>query len=61
MSMLRLHYAPRTRAMTALWLLEELGEPYDLVSFDLATKRHKEAEFLALNGLGKVPVVELDG
>jgi glutathione S-transferase len=58
---LTLHYAPRTRAFTALWLLEELGEPYELVSFDLNSGQHKRPEFLALNPMGKVPVVVCDG
>ena len=57
MTDLALHYAPRTRSFTALWLLEELGVPYVLESFSLADKRQKSAEHLALNPMGKVPVV----
>jgi glutathione S-transferase len=52
-----LHYAPRTRSFVALWLLEELGVPYELASFDLTTGHHKRPEYLALNPMGKVPVV----
>jgi len=52
-----LYYAPRTRSLGALWLLEELGQPYRLESFDLGTGRHKTPEHLALNPMGKVPVV----
>jgi glutathione S-transferase len=52
-----LYYAPRSRSFTALWLLEELGCPYRLESFTLASGRHKQADYLALNPLGKVPVV----
>lgn len=54
---LTLYYAPRTRAFTALWLLEELGEDYVLESFDLSTGRHKQPDYLALNPMGKVPMV----
>lgn len=57
MTDLTLYYAPRTRAWTALWLLEELGRPYTLESFSLATGRHKQADYLAMNPLGKVPLV----
>ncbi len=57
---LTLYYAPRTRAFTALWLLEELGVPYRLESFDLASGRHKHPEYLAQNAMGKVPAV-VDG
>ena len=54
-------YAPRTRSFTALWLLEELGVPYELESFDLQSGAHKQPEFLALNPMGKVPLVVCDG
>lgn len=54
---LTLYYAPRSRARTALWLLEELGQPYTLESFDIMTGRHKQPDYLALNPMGKVPLV----
>lgn len=57
---LTLHYAPRTRSFTALWLLEELGVAYDLDSFDMHSGRHKQPDFLALNPMGKVPLVVCD-
>lgn len=52
-----LYYAPRTRSISALWLLEELGEEYRLESFDIATGRQKQADYLALNPMGKVPMI----
>ena len=52
-----LHYAPRTRSFTVLWLLEELGRPYRLASFDINTGHHKDPEYLAINPMGKVPAV----
>jgi glutathione S-transferase len=58
---LRLHYAPRTRAFTALWLLEELGEPYELHAMTLSSGAHKTPEFLRKNPMGKLPVVVHDG
>lgn len=58
---LTLFYAPRTRSRTAVWLLEELDQPYTLNSFDLASGRHKEPDYLALNPMGKVPVVSHAG
>ena len=57
---LTLYFAPRTRSFAALWLLEELGEPYQLESFDFATGRHKQADYLAMHPMGKVPLV-VDG
>ncbi|MFO7561024.1 MAG: glutathione S-transferase family protein, partial [Enhygromyxa sp.] len=58
---LTLHYAPRTRSFTILWLLEELGVAYELDSFDIHSGRHKQADFLGLNPMGKVPVLVCDG
>lgn len=58
---LELYFAPRTRSFTALWLLEELGAPYELHSFDLDSGRHKQPDYLALNPMGKVPLVVCDG
>lgn len=58
---LQLFYAPRTRAFTTLWLLEELGVPYELESFDAETGRHKRPDYLALNPMGKIPLVVHDG
>ena len=54
---LSLYYAPRTRSFGALWMLEELGESYRLESFDIQTGRHKQPDYLALNPMGKVPLV----
>ncbi|MCR9142706.1 MAG: glutathione S-transferase [bacterium] len=60
---LTLYYAPRTRSFAALWLLEELkelgelGEEYRLESFDIETARQKQADYLALNPMGKVPLI----
>ncbi|MEO0321426.1 MAG: glutathione S-transferase [Myxococcota bacterium] len=55
-----LYYAPRTRSFTALWILEELEVPYRLESFAIRSGRHRQDDFLALNPMGKVPVV-VDG
>ena len=52
-----LYYAPRTRSFAAVWLLEELGAPYSLESFTLQSGRHKKEDYLALNPLGKVPLI----
>jgi glutathione S-transferase len=53
--MLRLYHCPETRSMRALWLLHELGVPFDLVEmpFDLAVTR--STQYLAIHPLGRVP------
>ena len=52
-----LHYAPRTRAGRALWLLEESGLPYELHVHDMTRRTHEEDAFLALNPDGKLPAL----
>jgi glutathione S-transferase len=52
-----LYHAPRSRAFRMLWFLEELGRPYRIEAIDLDQGDHKKPYFLALNPMGKVPVV----
>jgi glutathione S-transferase len=49
---------PRTRSNRVLWLLEEIGQPYELTRI-LPEQRRSEAH-LARHPLGRVPAVELD-
>lgn len=58
---IKLYFAPRSRSFTALWLLEELGVPYEIERFDIASGRHKQPDYLQLNPMGKVPLVVDDG
>lgn len=56
---MRLYHLPNTRSTRVLWLLEEIGAPYDLT---LLTKEdRKSADHLARHPLGRVPVLEEDG
>ena len=57
----KLHYAPGTRAVRARWLLEELGIPYQLNFVDLRTAEHKSGGYVKIHPLGKVPAIEIDG
>ena len=61
MTEIRLHFAPRSRSIRALWLIEEIGAPYELVPMSLERGDHKNPDFLKLNPMGKVPVVVVDG
>src|ERR1700752_660998 len=58
--MLKLYWSPRSRSFSALWLLEEIGEPYERVLTDISTGAQKRPEFLAINPMGKVPAL-VDG
>ena len=38
-----LYFAPQSRSIRALWLLEEIGAPFDLVPLSLAARRPQGA------------------
>ena len=41
--------------LSAIWLLEETGLPYERVLTDISTGAQKAPEYLAINPMGKVP------
>jgi glutathione S-transferase len=53
-----LYHHPFTRAANVVWMLEELGVPYDLRFVDIRKDEQKSPEILALNPMGKLPVVK---
>jgi glutathione S-transferase len=53
--MIQLYWSPRSRSISAIWLLEETGLPYERVLTDITTGAQKAAEYLAINPMGKVP------
>jgi glutathione S-transferase len=55
-----LYHHPFSRAATVVWMLEELGRPYELRYVDLMAGEQKSPAFLALNPMGKLPVL-VDG
>ena len=55
--MMKLYWAPRTRSFSALWLMEETGQPYERALTDLSKGEHKSPEYLAINPMGKVPAL----
>jgi glutathione S-transferase len=56
-----LYHHPFTRAAGAVWMLEEVGVEHELRYVDLKAGEHKRPEFLALNPMGKLPVLTDDG
>jgi glutathione S-transferase len=56
--MMKLYWSPRSRSFSALWLMEETGQPYERVLTDITTGAQKTPEFLAINPMGKVPAVK---
>ncbi|MGE0582233.1 MAG: glutathione S-transferase family protein [Steroidobacteraceae bacterium] len=53
-----LYHSPNTRSTGALNLLEELGMPYELKALDMKGGEQREAPYLAINPMGKVPAVK---
>jgi len=58
--MLTLYTNPRSRGRIAQWMLEEIGAPYTAEIVEYGPPM-RSAEFLALNPMGKVPVLVHDG
>ncbi|WP_025052010.1 glutathione S-transferase family protein [Sulfitobacter noctilucae] len=60
--MIKLHHLNRSRSHRIFWLLEEIGEPYEVVSYTRDTKTNlAPPELLAVHPLGKSPMIEMDG
>ena len=56
-----LRHHPYTRAANAVWMLEEVGVPYELAWVDFTKGEQKSPEHRALNTMGKLPVLLDDG
>ena len=59
--MIKIYHAKRARSARVIWLLEELGVPYELSVLEFKAEVLKSPEHLARHPLGQLPVVEVDG
>ena len=55
---MKVYYAPHTRAVRTVWLLNELGLDYELERYRLGDKAMRSSEYLAVNPNGRVPVLD---
>jgi glutathione S-transferase len=55
--MMTLYWWPRTRALRAIWMLEEAGVPYRRVAVDLSAGAHRTDEFRRINPMMKLPAL----
>ena len=58
--MLQLYGNSRSRAMRCLWMLEEMGEPYQLIEKSTRSDDLQSAEYLRLNPNARIPTL-VDG
>ena len=58
MAKLTLYHAAPSRSSIVRWMLEELGEPYDLHLMTLLKGEQRKADYLKINPTGKVPALK---
>jgi glutathione S-transferase len=55
--MIKLYWCPQTRASRVLWMLEELGEPFEVILADVRQPDSLPDAFGAASPMGKVPAL----
>jgi glutathione S-transferase len=58
MPKLTLYHAAPSRSSIVHWILEELGQPYELQMVSFKKGENRQPEFLAVNPMGKVPTLK---
>ena len=56
--MIQVYHATHTRSVRVIWLLEELGVPYEIRKVDFLGGEHQQSDYLARSPLGKLPAIE---
>ena len=55
------YHIPLTRSERVVWLLEEIGLPYDVHHLSYRSGDLRSTEFLAVNPMGMVPAISVGG
>src|SRR3954447_26907746 len=58
MAKLTLYHAAPSRSSIARWMLEEIGEPYEIKLLRLSDGDQQKPDYLAINPMGKVPALQ---
>jgi len=59
--MMKLYHCPQTRAFTSLWMMEEAGQPYEIVRVNIRAPGHPTDAYKKINPMGKVAGLEDGG
>ena len=59
--MLKIYGTVRSRAARTIWMAEELGISYELVTVDYRARETRTPAFLEINPNGHVPAIDDDG
>ena len=57
MAKLTLYHAAPSRSSIVRWMLEEIGEPYEIQLLNLSKGENRAPDYLAVNPMGKVPAL----
>jgi glutathione S-transferase len=57
MAEITLYHATPSRSSIVRWMLEEIGEPYDIQLVSLSKEENRAPAYLAINPMGKVPAL----
>ena len=57
MAALTLYHASPSRSSVVLWMLEEVGESYDVKLLKLSDGDNLKPDYLGINPMGKVPAL----
>jgi glutathione S-transferase len=57
-TMIKLYGVPGSRAMRSLWMLEELGVPYEHIKINFATGETRKPDYLKINPNGHIPALQ---
>jgi glutathione S-transferase len=55
------YHNPQSRAAIAHWMLEEVGADYEIRHIDFQKGENRTPAFLAINPMGKIPTIVVDG
>jgi glutathione S-transferase len=58
MAQFTLYHASPSRSSIVMWMLEEVGQPYDMKLIKLSAGDSLKPDFLAINPMGKVPALK---